>query len=156
MRVCVFVWERERGNLQFSAKTEQDNLPHNKKAMAIYVPWLQSVFSILKYNFNITSEISSHDRSLEITTSTSGTVWNASKGKYPWDLEVVSKLKWRISWDERDTIDSISLLAIDNWSRVCESYCACGVDHSIMVRTLRIRSWPTCCEIPSGIIHDIK
>ena len=36
--VCVCVRERERENLQFSAKTEQDNLPHNKKAMAIYVP----------------------------------------------------------------------------------------------------------------------
>ena len=41
----------------------------------------------------------------------------------------------------------ISLLAIDETCRVGEPDCFGGVYETIMVRTLRIRPWSTCCKI---------
>jgi len=60
------------------------------------------------------------------------------------DIEVVRKFKGSISRDEGHTIDSIPLLAINNWSRVLKSNCMSCVDQSIVVRTLRVRSRATC------------
>lgn len=112
------------------------------------MPWLQSVFCILKHKLGIPSKISSHDCSLEISTATSGVVWDAAKGKYPRDLEVVSKFKRCVCWDEGHTIDSISLLAINYWSRVCKPDRPSNVDQSIMIRALGIRPRSTCRQIP--------
>lgn len=122
----------------------QMNLPHNKEVVAINVPWLHSVFWIFKNKLSITSEISSHDRSLKVGSTTSGVIWDASKGENSRDIEVVRKFKRSISRDKGHTIDSISLLAINNWSRALKSNCMGCVDQSIMVRALRIRSWATC------------
>ena len=120
------------------------NLPHNKEVVPINVPRLHIIFWILKNNLSITSEISSHDRSLEVSTTTSGAVRDASKGEHSRDIVVVRKFKWSISRDEGHTIDSIPLLLINNGSRVLKSNCTSCVDQSIMIRALRVRSWATC------------
>lgn len=55
------------------------------------MPWLHSVFPILEHNLNIFSEISTHNRGLEVGISPSGKTRNGSNTKNSRDLEVVSK-----------------------------------------------------------------
>lgn len=77
------------GKIIRNSKWRQIYVPNNKEVVAINVPWLHSVFWILKNNLSVTSEISSHDRSLEVSTTASGIVRNASGGKNSLDVEVV-------------------------------------------------------------------
>jgi len=108
-------------------------LPYYKEAVAVNVPRFHSVFSILKHNLQIGTEIGFHDRSLKVTTTTSGVVRDTSKREHPLDLVVISQFKWCISRYEGHTIHSISLLAIDNWSRILKSDCTSCVYQTIMV-----------------------
>lgn len=109
------------------------NSPYNEEVVAINVPRLQGVFRILEHNLGVTPEIGSHDRSLKVSTRACWAVWDACKGENPWDVEVISKLEGCIRRDERHTIHCISLLPIDNWSRILKPNSTGCVYHAIMV-----------------------
>jgi hypothetical protein len=73
---------------------------------------------------------------------------HAAQREHPRNVVEISNLERSVSRDEGDTVDCISQLAVDGCPGVGKSDGSCGVDKTIVVRTLRI--WPrsTCCQIP--------
>lgn len=97
------------------------------------MPTLYYVLAILKNNLDEGSVVCSHDRCVEIYPSAGRVVLYAPNPKDSGNLEVVSNLHGSVGGNERDTIDSISLLSIDKTSGVCESDGPCRVDEPVVV-----------------------
>ena len=127
------------------------SLPYNKEGIAINMPWLHRILPILEHNLHKFMEISPHDRSLEISVAPSRAGGHASNIENSRDVEVVGKFQRGIWGNVGDTVDSIPLLAIDIRSGVCKHDGSTGFDQSIVVRSLRVWSRSTCCQIPAGL-----
>lgn len=121
--------------------------PYYKERVSIEVVTLNNVFRVLKHNFNKSSEISAHNRSVQIQTSSGGIWWYAANAKNSSNFEVVSQLQGSVSWDKGNAVDSISLFAMDLTSTTRQPDSSAGFYHAIMVRALWIRPWSASCEI---------
>lgn len=112
------------------------------------MPRLHKVLSVLKDDLNIFPHVGRHDRCLEVGTATGWVVGHAAQREHTRDVVEIGNLERSVSRDEGDTVDCISQLAVDGCPRVGESDCSCGVDKTVVVRTLRV--WPrsTRCQIP--------
>ena len=97
------------------------------------MPGLHKILIILKNNLHIVSKIGCHDSGLERTTRRSRGVRYGSKGEDPRDVEVVCKLEWSIRLNEGYTVNSKSLLAINDGCRICEPNGSASVDLPIVI-----------------------
>jgi len=126
------------------------SLPYNKEGIAINMPWLHRILPILEHNLHILMEISTHHSSLEVGIASGGRGRDASNIENSGNVEVVSKFQWSVWCNIRYTVDSIPLLAIYVRSRVCKHDGSSRLDQSIVIRSLRVWSWSTCCQVPPG------
>lgn len=82
------------------------------------MPWLHSVFPVLKHNLDKRSEIGAHDRSLEVARPPSGAAGDAINTKNSRNIKVICQFQWGVCGNKRNAIDCISLLSINNRGRV--------------------------------------
>nr|GMD65245.1 hypothetical protein Iba_chr12cCG3530 [Ipomoea batatas] len=106
-----------------------------------------NVLVVLKHDFNECPVVGAQDGCILVKSTASGIIRYASHAENSLNLEVVSKLERSISWHEGHAVDSVSLIVMQKISRVCKPNGPRGVYHTIMVRTLGVRSWSTCFDL---------
>ena len=114
------------------------------------MPWLNNIFSVLKDNLDKCSVVSTHDRSSKVDRCTSRLVRDAPHRENTANLEVVCKLEGSVSRDEWHTVNSISLPPIHLSCSILQPDSPSCVNHTIMVRPLRVRPRSTCSQIGSN------
>lgn len=122
-------------------------IPNNEEVVPIDVPRLHRILRILEHDLRIAAEVGGHHRGLEVSTSAGRAVRDAAECKHSLDVEVVGELQGGVRRDERDTVDSVSLLPIDHRSGVDEPDGPGHVDHPVVVRALWVRSRATRGQI---------
>ena len=122
-------------------------LPDNPEGVSIKMPTLYDVLVVLEDNLNEGSIVSSHDWGIKVRFLARWKIWDTSNAKNAINVEVICKLKRRVSRNERYTVNSISLLAIDKscWTLQLDS--PGNIYQTIVIRALRIRSRSASSEI---------
>lgn len=88
-------------------------LPNNPEVVSIKVPTLYNVLVVLEDNLNKGSIISTQDGGVKVHFLSRWKIWYTSNAKNTINVEVIRKFKRSVSRNERHTVNSISLLAID-------------------------------------------
>lgn len=122
-------------------------LPNHEERIPIKVPALYNALTVLKHNFDKSSVVSAHNWCVEVHFCVIGVVRYATNAVNSFNLEIVCKLEGCVSRDEGDSVNCISLLAIDLSCWISQFDSSGDVYKTIVVRALWVRSWPACCKV---------
>ena len=81
------------------------------------MPTLDNVLIVLEHNFNKRSVVCTHHGCVEVHSSTGRAIGDTSDAKNPSYFEEVGKFQGSVSRDEGDSVNRISLFAVDYASR---------------------------------------
>lgn len=120
------------------------------------MPALYDILVVLENDFDESSVISAHYRSILVNSSTVWPVRNAPDPENSSYFEEIGDLQGSICRDKWHAIDGVSLLPVDKPGGVRQYNGTGCADETIVIRPLWVRPRPTGCKICPAFIEILE